>query len=106
YNPDTRASAASAVIAAATFTNVTVPTVSGTAQVGTQLSSTNGSWSQTPDSFSYQWLENNNSCSNGSFPAISGATSSAYTPVAGDVGHCLKLQVTAIKAGYTSVVAS
>src|SRR5205807_4982319 len=57
YSDSTQDSAATTAILAATFTNSTAPTVSGTAQVGTQLTSTNGTWSQTPDSFTYQCLE-------------------------------------------------
>lgn len=73
-----------------TFTtpaNTVVPTIVGTAKVGTQLTSTNGTWTGNPaPSFTYQWKAGG--------VAIAGATSSTYTPVAGDVGKTILLTVT------------
>jgi hypothetical protein len=53
-----------------------------------------GEWSGSP-TLSYQWLRNGE--------AIPGATSSSYTPVAGDKGTAVQLQVTATNAGGSVV---
>jgi Domain of unknown function (DUF4082) len=69
--------------------NTGAPKVSGSAEVGQTLSATIGSWSgTTPIGYSYQWQQ-------GGTTNISGATSSSYEPVAGDVGHTLDVVVTA-----------
>jgi hypothetical protein len=69
------------------------PTISGTAQEGQQLSTTNGTWTNTPSSYTYAWSRcdaSGNSCA-----AIGSATSATYTAVAADVAHTLRVTVTA-----------
>jgi hypothetical protein len=61
--------------------NSTVPTISGTAQVGQTFTATTGTWTQNPTSFTYQW--------NRAGTAISGATRSSYVPVTADIGNTL-----------------
>jgi hypothetical protein len=64
------------------------PSPSGTAQVGQQLTASNGTWSgTTPITFTYQWQRctKQGSCSN-----ISGATHATYTVVASDLGEQLR----------------
>ena len=75
-------------------TNSSVPTISGTAQVGQTLTATTGTWTHNPTSFTYQW--------NRAGTAIGGATASAYVPVAGDIGNTLTVSVTASNSGGTS----
>ncbi len=73
--------------------NTALPTVSGTAQQGNTLTTSNGSWTGTPTSYAYQWQDCNSqgaSCSN-----ISGATSSTHVLTSGDVGHTMRSVVTA-----------
>jgi len=80
------------------FTTNTAISVSGTPTVGTAFTAAAGSYSPTPTSTSYQWEQCDSggaSCAN-----ISGATAISYTPVAGDVGHTLKVIETVSKAGY------
>jgi hypothetical protein len=60
--------------------------------VGTSFGVGKGSWSNSPTSYTYQWQH----CPlTGPCTDISGATSSTYTPVAGDQGDNLLVAVTA-----------
>jgi hypothetical protein len=69
-------------------TNIAVPTVSGTAQVGSVLTATTGTWTGTsPITYAYQWQR-------GTSP-ISGATNATYTVVSGDLSNTLRVVVTA-----------
>ena len=85
--------------------NSGLPTVTGTAQAGQTLTASNGTWSgSTPMTFAYQWQECNSAgeaCSN-----VSGATSSSYALGAGDVGHTVRVVVTASNAGGSSQASS
>jgi hypothetical protein len=76
-----KAAAASAPV------NTVAPVASGTASVTSVLSTTNGTWSNTPTSFAYQWQNDGTN--------ISGATASTYTVVSGDAGHTIRCVVTA-----------
>jgi hypothetical protein len=74
------------------YDTVATPTITGTAAVGSALTANPGTWSPTPDSFTYQWLRND--------AEIAGATASTYTVGTADQGAKLAVIVTAIKAGY------
>jgi hypothetical protein len=97
YSNGTSTSAASQPVANGSFSTNTAPLVNGTPKVGTPTTLTAGSYSPTPASRSYQWQLCSPSCSN-----IYGATSSTYTPVAGDVGWTLKVIETVTQAGYNN----
>jgi hypothetical protein len=75
-------------------TNSSVPTISGTAQVGQTLTATTGTWTHNPTSFAYQWKR--------AGTAIGGATASTYVPVAADVGNTLTVSVVATNSGGSS----
>ena len=74
--------------------NTQPPVVSGTPEIGKELTTTNGTWSgTTPLSFSYQWRrcdKTGGSCAN-----ISNATDNTYKPQAADGGNTLRVVVTA-----------
>jgi len=74
-------------------TNTSPPTISGTAQQGQTLSSSAGGWSNSPTSYSYEWLR----CGSGggSCSPISGATSTTYTLTEADVSKTLRVSMTA-----------
>ncbi len=77
--------------------NSALPTISGTVEEGQLLSATTGTWSANPTSYTYQWETCNTAgeaCAN-----IGAATNSTYKPTAGDVGHTLRVAVTATNAG-------
>ena len=81
---------------AAAPVNTSPPTISGTAQVGQTLTAGNGTWSNAPTSFAYQWLRCNgggNSCD-----SVANATLQTYTLVAADVGSTMRVRVTATNA--------
>jgi hypothetical protein len=74
--------------------NTSLPTISGTVREAETLSATSGSWSgSTPMSFSYRWQRCNSG--GGKCDNIAGATSQTYKLSHGDVGHTLRVSVTA-----------
>jgi sugar lactone lactonase YvrE len=77
-----------------TLTAQRPPTVSGAPQVGMPLHAQPGTWSGTgPVSYRYQWQtceESGEHCS-----PIGAANGETYTPISGDAGHHLAVQVTA-----------
>jgi hypothetical protein len=77
--------------------NTATPTLTGPAQEGQTLSTSNGSWSGSPTSYTYAWSRcdtSGDSCS-----TIAGASSATYAAAANDVGHTLRVTVTATNAG-------
>ena len=84
--------------------NTAVPTVSSSAPVeGTTVSaSSNGTWSNGPVGYSYQW-EN---CWAKVCHAIPGATNSSFTPTSAYVNQALVVQVTATNAGGSTTATS
>ncbi len=95
---DAPAGTAAVRTTAVTFTTAPQPSITGTAQVGSTLFAVTGTWAPQPDSFTFKWWSNG--------VAISGATGSAYTLVAADLGKKITLTVTANKSGYTSLAKS
>lgn len=86
--------------------NTVLPTLSSsTPVVGVKISvATNGTWSNNPLAYRYQW-DDCNSAGKECTP-ISGAVNQAYYPVSGDVGHKLVAQVTALNANGSVDAAS
>jgi hypothetical protein len=85
-------------------TNITMPAISGTPAEGQVLSTTNGAWTSNPTSYTYQWRDcgsSGHSCTN-----VSGATASTYRLGAGDVGHTVRVMVTAANAGGSASMSS
>jgi fibronectin-binding autotransporter adhesin len=99
YNNGGSTSAASPVVIKANFTTNTAVSINpGTPTVDAVSSLTAGSYLPTPASSTYQWRlcdSLGSSCAD-----IGGATSTTYTPVAGDVGHTLRVVETVSVAGY------
>ena len=75
-----------------TLAQQTAPAVTGSVKVGVALAGSDGAVSGGTGPFAqaYQWQRQQGSAA---WVAITGATSKGYTPVAGDVGYKLRLQV-------------
>ena len=84
--------------------NTAPPTITGTAQQGQTLTENHGTWTNSPTSYTYQWLQCD-SAGNNCTP-ISSTNAQTYVPIAADVGHTLKVQETARNAGGSSLPAS
>jgi hypothetical protein len=81
------------------------PSISGSLIVGGTLTAAPGTWTNSPTSFSYQWVECNTSGTK--CTVIPGATGSAYNITTSDIGHTIRVLVTASNAsGHASVVAA
>jgi hypothetical protein len=85
-------------------TNTTLPSIGGSPVEGQTLSASTGTWTGSPTAYTYQWEDCNSSgasCSN-----VSGATSSSYALTTSDVGHTLRVAVTATNAGGSTAASS
>jgi sugar lactone lactonase YvrE len=94
----TTATTACAVLANGPVLSLSAPTISGTPTVGATLTADAGTWTPTPDSFTYQWLRND--------VAIDGATQSTYVVTHDDADQLLSVSVTASKADFASANAT
>ena len=86
--------------------NTALPAITGTAAVGKTLAATPGAWSgTTPITYKYQWQRcdsSGNGCA-----SITGETSNNRQLVSDDVGHRLRVKVTATNAsGSTSATSA
>jgi len=77
--------------------NTALPVVSGTAQVGQVLTTTTGTWLNSP-TFSRQWFV-------GGLP-VAGATNTTYTVLAGDVGKTINAVTTGVSTNGTQTATS
>jgi hypothetical protein len=91
---------AGGTVVATVATNM--PSITGTAQVGQVLTSTNGTWAGTTPTFSRQWLRC--SATGDQCVAIAGATSTTYTPVTADRNLRLRVRVTATRSAVSNFV--
>jgi len=76
---------------------ITDSTNPGLYESGDVLSASTGSWTNSPTSYSYQWMDEDT--------VISGATSSTYTLASSDLDHTVDVEITATNGSGTSNVA-
>ena len=84
--------------------NTALPAITGTAQQGDTLTTTNGTWTNSPTGYSYQWQDCNSS--GGSCSNITGATSSSHTIAVTDENHTIAVTITASNAGGSASASS
>ncbi len=80
------------------------PTIAGSPQVGATLTAGNGSFTNNPYQFSYQWLACNGSGTN--CAPIGGATGLTYGVTGANLGSKIEVQVTAGNAAGTATAVS
>jgi hypothetical protein len=83
--------------------NTGAPAVTGTIRVGSVQTTTNGTWSNTPTSYSYQWETSTDGIS---WIAVGSATSSTYTPTFAQANQQLRVVVSAVNDVDTATVTS
>jgi len=84
------------VASASAPANTAKPTISGIEKQGSTLTANNGTWSDSPTSYSYQWRRcatDGTDCGD-----ITGENSKKYTLTSGDVHHTIRVIVTAKNA--------
>ena len=90
-------------------TNTSEPRITGTAVVGSALTVTNGTWTESPTSFDYQWTRcpaSGGASDASNCAAIGGATTQKYVPGRADVGKRLRVRVTASNQDGSKTVAT
>jgi hypothetical protein len=113
-NSDGTVQATSAATAVVTSTaapsRTSDPVVSGSAVQGQTLTATSGGWAGTaPIAFTYQWVRcgaDGGAADGSNCPAIGGATGQSYRLDAGDVGHRMRVRVTARNSAGSATSAS
>ena len=100
----TATSAPTALVQIAAPIDFGLPTISGLDGAGQLLTAADGTWNFTPTGFGFQWQQcsaTGTGCAN-----IQTATGGNYVAQPGDVGHELRVIVTAINAGGATPAAS
>jgi hypothetical protein len=69
-----------------------LPVISGTAEVGRTLKTTNGTWSPAATSYTYQWYADGR--------AVTGAVKSSLVPKAAQKGKKITVKVVALRTGH------
>ncbi|MGC2374768.1 MAG: hypothetical protein WA484_12925, partial [Solirubrobacteraceae bacterium] len=84
--------------------NIAPPVISGAVAVGATLTASNGSWSGSPTGYAHQWRDcdgSGNNCKD-----IAGATAGTHKIVSGEVGHKVRVVVTASNEGGSTSASS
>ncbi len=89
------ASTATPVVQSLVPDNTTRPAISGTAQAGQTLTTTNGTWvSSSPVTYTYRWRRCSPACA-----FISGANASSYLVASSDVGSTIDVVISGTNTG-------
>jgi hypothetical protein len=89
--------------------NTVLPAITGTAHVGQTLTASNGTWTESPTSYTYQWVRcpaSGGAADGSDCAVIGGATAATYPVATGDVGFTLRIRVTAVNGDGQATVAS
>jgi len=87
--------------AAAVPVNTKEPSISGSPNLGKDLTGDRGTWTGTGITYAYRWLRCTSTCA-----AITGATDTTYAPVSADLGATIRFEVTATNADGKAVATS
>lgn len=93
----------------ATPSNTTEPAISGTAEVGSTLTATQGAWTGNPTSFAFQWVRcpaSGGNATGSDCATIGGATTQSYIVASADSGSRLRVRVTASNGDGSATAAS
>jgi hypothetical protein len=82
--------------------NTVLPAVSGIAQSGATLTALEGTWTGVVASYTYQWQHDIGA----GYVNIGGATNKTYVALAGDIGHPIRVRVTAVNSGGSTTATS
>jgi hypothetical protein len=85
-------------------TNTSRPTITGSTRDGATLTAHHGGWTSSPTSYAYQWQRCDSSGAN--CGSIGGATSQEYVLTTSDVGHRLRVVVTASNSAGSGTATS
>ncbi len=91
YAPVAKTSSSSYTITRATFTAKGVASIDGTLKLGETVTANEGSWTPTPDSYTYQWYRNGTAQTGETTKTLAVNALGDYT-----------VKITAIRAGYTT----
>ncbi len=97
------------VVETAKPTNTAEPVITGDPIEGSQLTTSNGSWTGSPNDYDYRWVRcgTDGGNSDGSnCDTISGASSNKYTLTSSDVGKRIRARVTAQNAAGDTTAAT
>jgi hypothetical protein len=95
---------ASLAAAVAAPVNLVLPALEGTPQVGQHLNASEGTWSNSPTSYGYQWRRCDSLGQN--CVDIAGASGNWYAVATADQGGTLRVRVTATNAGGSASAVS
>jgi len=84
--------------------NTTRPRISGSAVEGEALKATRGTWLRSPTSYSFKWQDCD--AAGGGCETIAGASGKTLTLTAAEVGHRLRVHVTATNGGGSTTARS
>ena len=92
------------VAMAAPPANTTLPSITGTPKVGETLTAQNGTWTNSPTAFQYQWQRCGGA--GAGCVAVPGAVQKTYLLTAADVNRTMRVQVLAVNADGSSTARS
>ncbi len=84
--------------------NTSLPSIGGSAKDGSVLTADHGTWTDSPQSYAYAWERCDTA--GGTCASIAGATSKQYTVITADVGHRLRVVVTATNSSGSGTATS
>ena len=92
------------VALAAPPANTTAPSITGTPKVGETLTAQNGTWTNAPTAFQYQWQRCGGA--GAGCTSISGAVQKTYLLTSADANRTLRVQVLAVNADGSNTARS